>query len=183
MYRYSKGQVEVETMRAGRLIVLGAAAALMNGCAAMQSRTDLSRFESQLGLLEERVAQLERTSVAGAGVSSDPLALPPPDSGMAIEEPRPRPSKRATTPTGPASSSSVKPSTKEVQQALKNAGFYQGSVDGRSGPMTRDAVKEFQRVHGLQDDGVVGKQTWAKLKVYSTLSGDSGEAVAGEPLK
>jgi peptidoglycan hydrolase-like protein with peptidoglycan-binding domain len=169
-------------MRAGRMMMLGAAAALLSGCAAMQSRTDLSRFESQLGLLEERVSQLERSSVAGAGVSSDPLAFPPADSGMAFEEPRPRPSKRAATASSPAPSS-LKPSTKEVQQALKNAGFYQGSVDGRSGPMTRDAVKEFQRVHGLQDDGVVGKQTWAKLKAYSTLSGDSGEAIAGEPLK
>jgi peptidoglycan hydrolase-like protein with peptidoglycan-binding domain len=169
-------------MRASPLVLLAAAASLLSGCAAMQSRTDLSRFESQLGLLEERVTQLERTSVAGAGAPSDPLALPPSDSGMTIEEPKPRATKRsASRPV--ADASSLKPSTKAVQQALKNAGFYQGTIDGSNGPMTRDAVKEFQRVHGLTDDGVVGKQTWAKLKAYSTLSSDGGEATAGEPLK
>ena len=60
-----------------------------------------------------------------------------------------------------------------MQQALKNAGFYQGALDGKMGPQTRDAVKEFQRVHGLRDDGVVGKQTWAKLRAYADLSSAS----------
>jgi len=77
----------------------------------------------------------------------------------------------------------MKPSTRDIQQALKNSGFYQGAVDGKMGPLTRDAIKEFQRVHGLKDDGVVGKQTWAQMSSYATLASDSGEAVAGEFLK
>ena len=51
------------------------------------------------------------------------------------------------------------------------------------GPLTRDAVKEFQRVHGLADDGVVGKQTWEKLRAFVALSGKHGEANAAEALK
>jgi peptidoglycan hydrolase-like protein with peptidoglycan-binding domain len=81
------------------------------------------------------------------------------------------------------STSSLKPSTNEIQQALKNAGFYQGAVDGKMGPMTREAVKEFQRVHGLTDDGVVGRQTWAKLRADSDLSAGSGDVNAAEGLK
>lgn len=56
-----------------------------------------------------------------------------------------------------------------IQQALKNAGYYDGSVDGKIGSATKEAVKSFQRDHGLRADGVVGRQTWGKLKVY--LSG------------
>ena len=51
------------------------------------------------------------------------------------------------------------------------------------GPMTREAVKEFQRVNGLTDDGVVGKRTWGKLKAYADLSATSGELNAAEVLK
>ncbi|MBI4341198.1 MAG: peptidoglycan-binding protein [Candidatus Omnitrophica bacterium] len=84
-----------------------------------------------------------------------------------------RPSSAATVRS--KSSASSKPSTREIQQALKDAGFYQGSVDGKMGPLTRQAVEEFQRVNGLTPDGVVGRQTWAKLKQYAGLSG-SGDA-------
>lgn len=37
------------------------------------------------------------------------------------------------------------------------------SVDGSFGAKTEEAVKEFQRKHGLTVDGVVGKNTWNKL--------------------
>ena len=77
----------------------------------------------------------------------------------------------------------VKPSTRDIQQALKNSGFYQGSIDGKMGPLTRDAIREFQRVHGLKDDGVVGKQTWTQLSTYANLSSSGGEPSAAEPLK
>ena len=53
-----------------------------------------------------------------------------------------------------------------IQQALKNAGYYKGSLDGKIGSTTKQAVKSFQNDHGLTSDGVVGRQTWSKLKVY-----------------
>ena len=93
--------------------------------------------------------------------------------------------KHASTSSKSSAPSSLKRTTREVQQALKNAGFYQGAIDGKTGPLTRAAVQEFQRVHGLTDDGVVGKQTWAKLRAYTDLSSasPSGEVNAAEPLK
>ena len=54
----------------------------------------------------------------------------------------------------------------DIQQALKNAGYYSGNVDGKIGPTTRTAVKSFQRDHGLEPDGVIGRRTWGKLKTY-----------------
>ena len=53
-----------------------------------------------------------------------------------------------------------------IQQALKSAGYYQGTLDGKIGPMTKQAVQAFQRDHGLTADGVIGRKTWDKPKVY-----------------
>ena len=55
----------------------------------------------------------------------------------------------------------------EIQQALKGAGYYTGSIDGKIGPSTREAAKSFQRDNGLDADGVIGRRTWAKLKAYT----------------
>src|SRR3990167_4607270 len=67
---------------------------------------------------------------------------------------------------------SKKLSDRQVQTALKNAGFYRGSVDGKIGPTTTEAVKAFQRASGLKADGVVGRKTRASLMKYLTGSGD-----------
>ena len=45
--------------------------------------------------------------------------------------------------------------TGEVQTVLKKWGYYTGSVDGINGPLTKAAVKKFQRKYGLTADGVV----------------------------
>lgn len=69
----------------------------------------------------------------------------------------------------PAKSSTVSGSQwtiKDVQSALKAAGFDPGSIDGKLGPRTQQAIKEFQRAKGLKIDGKVGPQTWGELGKY-----------------
>jgi len=128
-------------------------------------------------LLDERVTQLERSGLR------EPSAAFPYETDL-MGDTRIAPATRAPqTSTKPSTTSSIKPSTREIQQALKNAGFYQGSVDGKAGPLTSEAVREFQRVHGLKADGVVGKKTWAKLSTYANLTTASGELNAAEILK
>ncbi|MFH0876795.1 MAG: peptidoglycan-binding domain-containing protein [Candidatus Omnitrophota bacterium] len=51
-----------------------------------------------------------------------------------------------------------------VQTALKNLGLYAGKIDGKIGPKTKAAVREFQRQNQLVADGKVGPKTWAVLK-------------------
>lgn len=49
-----------------------------------------------------------------------------------------------------------------LQECLTSKGLLKGS-DGYFGPGTEGTVKLFQQSNQLQADGIVGKQTWAKL--------------------
>ncbi len=59
-----------------------------------------------------------------------------------------------------------KPTPKQIQQALKNAGVYKGKVDGTIGPKTKKAIEEFQAQNGLKADGKVGPRTWKALSAH-----------------
>jgi peptidoglycan hydrolase-like protein with peptidoglycan-binding domain len=48
-----------------------------------------------------------------------------------------------------------------VQVALYRYGHYKGEIDGIAGPLTRRAIRSFQRSKGLAVDGVVGPRTRA----------------------
>lgn len=54
----------------------------------------------------------------------------------------------------------------DIQTALKNAGFYQGEIDGKIGTKTKGAVMKFQEANGLNPDGSVGSRTWEKLSEH-----------------
>ncbi len=56
--------------------------------------------------------------------------------------------------------------TEQIQTALKNAGFYKGRIDGKIGPRTKTAIREFQKSGGMNSDGVVGSKTWEALKIH-----------------
>lgn len=71
------------------------------------------------------------------------------------------------------SSSAQGSPVRELQQALADAGYDPGPIDGDFGPRTRAAVVAFQRDRGLEVDGVVGPQTWGAL---------SGAAPAPAPV-
>lgn len=153
-------------MQRPALVGVLVSAFLVGGCAGPQAR-QLNQLKSDIGLLDQRVSQLERAGLRSSDWPSDPSVQP-----------------AAAGPAAPARPSpSVKPSKREIQQALKNAGFYQGTVDGKIGPMTREAIRQFQQVNGLKMDGVVGRQTWEKLSAYLDQTTPSGELSAAEPLK
>lgn len=59
---------------------------------------------------------------------------------------------------------------RQIQQRLKNWGYYSGGVDGIYGAKTTEAVKWFQRKNKLTVDGVAGKATLSALGIQSTSS-------------
>jgi peptidoglycan hydrolase-like protein with peptidoglycan-binding domain len=58
----------------------------------------------------------------------------------------------------------VREYTTTVQSALREAGYYEGTVDGVYGPATVDAVEAVQKAHGLPTTGTVDKATAAALQ-------------------
>lgn len=54
-----------------------------------------------------------------------------------------------------------------VQQALKEKGYYDYTVDGIFGTRTQSAVRSFQRDNGLDPDGIAGEKTLKALGISS----------------
>ena len=59
------------------------------------------------------------------------------------------------------------PGVAALQVALRTRGLYGGTVDGIFGPVTRRAVRRFQRRAGLHPDGVAGPRTRRALGPYA----------------
>ncbi len=72
--------------------------------------------------------------------------------------------------TGGATDVTGKPTPKEIQQALKNAGLYDGKVDGHLGAKSKKAIEAFQTQNNLKADGKVGRKTWKLLSTYLNKS-------------
>jgi peptidoglycan hydrolase-like protein with peptidoglycan-binding domain len=52
---------------------------------------------------------------------------------------------------------------KQAQESLKTDGFSPGSIDGRLGPRTRQAVRAYQARVGLPQTGVLDAATFQRL--------------------
>ena len=52
---------------------------------------------------------------------------------------------------------------KTLQRALRDYGYYVGSIDGCFGIRTREAVEQYQWENRLYVDGVAGGETWTSL--------------------
>lgn len=52
---------------------------------------------------------------------------------------------------------------KQIQQRLKELGYYYGNIDGIIGSRSLSAIRNFQRDYGLTVDGIVGPNTLRAL--------------------
>ncbi|MBU9714826.1 peptidoglycan-binding protein [Evansella tamaricis] len=55
------------------------------------------------------------------------------------------------------------PKVETIQSYLKELGYYVHDTDGMFGPKTKEAVKHYQKDHGLTINGIVGEETIAHL--------------------
>lgn len=62
----------------------------------------------------------------------------------------------------------------QLQNMLAVLGYFKGDVDGYFGPITRQAVVDFQTAEGLTPDGIVGPLTYNALqKAYDMATGNT----------
>ena len=116
-----------------------------------------------------------------------------PQIGTATARPTATPTlKPSATSTAGSTSTTLKSgsegtSVKRLQQRLKDLGYYTGSVDGKYGGGTEQAVRDFQTAHKLSVDGKAGSRTQqtlysdnAKKKTASTPTAKpSGSSSSG----
>ncbi len=123
----------------------------LTGCAKKQEAEDLQQITLE---------SLSTPSSPAQGTSQDvnlPVVAAP--AVVPAKELMPLP------PQGP-----YKPTDIEIQTALKNAGFYSGSIDGKIGPKSKKAIEDFQSANGLKADGKVGAKTWEALGKYLNVA-------------
>lgn len=123
--------------------------------------------------LEDRVAQLEQCTgnMARLAVASDNAAaeqaLLRPVSLSSVGVSRTAASMaQASRPQPIESAGAGDPFTRDVQAALKRAGFDPGPVDGKMGDKTREAIERFQRAKRLKVTGSATPATWRLLKKH-----------------
>ena len=66
-------------------------------------------------------------------------------------------------------SGQIAPSPEQIQIALEKAGYYKGKIDGKIGPKSQKAIRDFQIDNDLEPDSKVGPKTWSKLRDYLEL--------------
>ncbi|MEP3280159.1 MAG: peptidoglycan-binding domain-containing protein [Stappiaceae bacterium] len=60
---------------------------------------------------------------------------------------------------------------RDIQEALQIAGYYSGSLDGLSGPMTSDAIRRYQSKNGLNATGKATQALLAQLTLTGSVTG------------
>ena len=72
---------------------------------------------------------------------------------------------------------------KAVQQALGDKGHHPGSVDGRMGPKTQQALRDFQKTQGMKATGHLDTKTMQSLgvEVSTTSSAESTTSGSASP--
>lgn len=131
---------------------------LLTGCASSSHK--VADLDSRLGALDSRVASVEQKQDARDTRSEDAYSS---SKSYRVRE-EVAPVKKSSTKS--AKNTKVSARKKEIQTALKSAGYYNGKIDGKIGPRTKKAIKEFQAAKGLKADGVVGSATRKALREY-----------------
>jgi murein L,D-transpeptidase YcbB/YkuD len=150
-----------------KILMVGALALALTGCATTmgQNKSSVDQMQIKVADLEKRVEEKDSEIVDlkyQVKDLSSRLETQPSGSDAV--------SSRGSSDMDQSNSTKgiikVSASIEDVQKALKNAGFYKGTVDGKIGQQTKKAIESFQRKHNLTADGVIGRRTWEELKVY-----------------
>ena len=130
---------------------------VITGCKKRQAK---SPFDS--GLPEDN----STITITSGEEVSEPMVLEQGKNGIQTMPTQATTATTIKTTEEAVSSGFVAPSPEQIQTALRNAGYYQGSIDGKIGPKSKEAILDFQKNSGLTPDGKIGPKTWEKLKTH-----------------
>ena len=174
---------EIDNLRGGSMkrdLVYALLAVFIIASIAGCSTVPKKKYEQEMGGVKAKVETLE-TRVEGVETKQAEVERATSEQGQALEDLKAHKERVIQTniSTRTKVSSKTKEGVKDIQACLKNAGFYNGKIDGVKGRSTKKAIKEFQKANGLKADGRVGPKTWELLNKYA--SGPvQGTAVAEE---
>lgn len=168
-YKYGDESNQVAAIQK-RLTTLGYYSGNCNGKFGSATEDAVRAFQKKNGLTVDGIVG-DSTLVklnSSSAISAKQTATPKP-TAKATATPR----HTATPPANPYVKVTKSPTTKyitlregnwgepvqELQQALKNQGYFSGTVDGIYGEQTVNAVKSFQKAKGLIQDGIAGFAT------------------------
>lgn len=125
---------------------------LLSGCATFGKKKDLEMqgLKNQISALESQM-QAKDEEINSLKEALDKTTMEKQGADITIKG---------------AAETKSRPSVKQIQVALRNAGYNPGACDGRMGRQTRDAIKAFQKDNNLLADGKVGKRTWSILRQH-----------------
>ena len=153
-----------------RILMIGGLVMLLTGCVPTQgSKSNVDQLQIRVVDLEKKVEERDSEIVDLKYQIKDISSHVQGQSTTSAEDEAPVHKSSTVSMDQSASSDKivkVSASISDVQKALKNAGFYKGSIDGKVGQQTKKAIESFQRQHNLTADGVIGRRTWEELKVY-----------------
>ncbi len=124
---------------------------ILSGCATGRKQSDLEiqGLKNQIQALEAQVQEKD-AELGSLKESFD----------------KPQEEKSSSYCRGQSGEIKSRPKARQIQSALKNAGYNPGAIDGRLGKQTRDAIMAFQKANNLRADGKVGKKTWKLLRKH-----------------
>ncbi|PIP19558.1 MAG: hypothetical protein COT38_04165 [Candidatus Omnitrophica bacterium CG08_land_8_20_14_0_20_41_16] len=124
----------------------------LSGCATFGKKKDLEiqGLKNQVSVLEAQ-AQANGQEISGL---KEELAKANETKAVSTE----------VIDKGGVISSKRHPKARQIQLALKNAGYNPGKIDGRIGKQTIDAIKAFQKANNLPVTGKMDRKTWALLR-------------------
>ena len=153
------------------IVILMGAAVAVAGCAkksAEQANLSGTGFDSVSSNDElAQLPQANNTTNQQGAVEVLPIETSPVTQAAAIA-PIPSQALGQAVETARQTATSALNKSQQIQTALKNAGLYQGAIDGKIGPRTKKAIEAFQSQNGLKADGKVGPKTWAAMEKYLT---------------
>ena len=162
MKKGNKGAAVTELQQ--KLIELGYLKGTPSGTYDTDTIGAVRSFQKKNGLTSNGTADATTRALIMSGT-----ALGAKDTATPTVAITPSPTPTMAVPSESLRSGDKGDDVKLLQKRLKDLGYYKSSVDGKMGKGTVKALKEFQKAHGLKDDGVAGQATYAILFTDNAL--------------